>query len=100
MGDPSPVIASLDGTRRNGPLDWLRSQAGLWPLVREALPARLVRDQAEQAGLPPTAAAPGPPRTSSAATAWSPRPRPAPGWQPRDCPRTTSRRVWNKKLLT
>jgi hypothetical protein len=51
------VIASLDGTRLSlaGLLRWLRARGRLGPLVREALAAQLVQEQARQAGLSATA---------------------------------------------
>jgi parvulin-like peptidyl-prolyl isomerase len=54
MDDPGPVIAALGDTRLtlNGLVAWLREQGRLWPLVREALAARYVADQA---GPAPTA---------------------------------------------
>jgi hypothetical protein len=57
MNTVDTVIASLDGTRLSlaGMLRWLRVRGRLGPLVREALAAQLVQEQARQAGLSATA---------------------------------------------
>jgi parvulin-like peptidyl-prolyl isomerase len=57
MNTVDTVIASLDGTRLSlaGLLRWLRARGRLGPLVREALAAQLVQEQARQAGLSATA---------------------------------------------
>jgi putative peptide maturation system protein len=56
MSSPDIVLASVAGTRLSlgSLLGWLHTQGRLGPLVREALAARLVQDQARQAGLSPT----------------------------------------------
>jgi len=57
MSSPATVIASLAETRLTlaGLLRWLRLQDRLAPLVREALAALLVREEARRAGLSVTA---------------------------------------------
>jgi hypothetical protein len=57
MNTVDTVIASLDGIRLSlaGLLRWLRARGRLGPLVREALAAQLVQEQARQAGLSATA---------------------------------------------
>jgi hypothetical protein len=68
MNTVDTAIASLDGTRLSvaGLLRWLRARGRLGPLVREALAAQLVQEQARRAGLSATAedrrrlATPGP----------------------------------------
>jgi hypothetical protein len=57
MNTVDTVIASVDGTRLSlaGLLRWLRARGRLGPLVREALAAQLVKEQARQAGLSATA---------------------------------------------
>ena len=53
MNTVGTVIASLDGTRLSlaGLLRWLRARGRLGPLVREALAAQLVKEEARRAGL-------------------------------------------------
>ena len=53
MNDLNTVLASLAGTPLTlaGLLRWLQTQGRLGPLVREALAAQLVQDEARQAGL-------------------------------------------------
>jgi hypothetical protein len=56
MSSPDTVIASLSETRLTlaGLLRWLRLQGRLAPLVRQALAAQFVQEQARQAGLSAT----------------------------------------------
>ncbi len=57
MNSPDCIVASLPETRLTlgGLLRWLHTQGRLGPLVREALAAQLVRQEARQAGLAATA---------------------------------------------
>jgi hypothetical protein len=53
MSTPDTVLASVAGSRLTlgNLLGWLQTQGRLGPLVREALAAQLVQEQARQAGL-------------------------------------------------